>query len=503
MQKAGLLFLTLSAAMLACLAGCGAGADGGTLFAAPEPTALDLSGTDLDDVSGLLGYTALTSLDLRGDPISVESFDTLAAALPACDILWSVPVGGERFDSDSQSISIKGLPDGAAEALTYFPNLESVRIEDAPESDYAALAALSEEYPQVRFSWDVAVGGKTFPQSTVALDLSGTKAGASELETALAGFPGLSSVVTDEDGVFTTDEQFALIRRYPQVSFVWNVQLLGGLTVRSDVTELDLRGYTVEDAGAFSDKLVLLPALTRLDMCGCGPTDGEMAAMRERYPGIKFIWLTHVSEWIVRTDIKGFSTGNRRKFPDGAGEFIGDNLEYGKICASDLENLKYCTDLIALDVGHCHNIGNIDFIADLPKLKYLIVSLCDIVDISPLAGQTDLEFLEIKYNYIEDLTPLQGMTKLRFLNCGNNKISQIGTLLSLTALERLWINCTNITDEQVAQLEAALPNTIIKASPTNPEYAESYWRKDNEGYLAMQELFGLRAQFQGAPQTDD
>ncbi len=495
-----LFCVTGGLALLMCLAGCGMNADKDALSATAEPVSLDMRDSGLSDVSALLERTELTSLDLRGNPISVEAFETLAAALPECDIRWSVPIGSERYDSDSESISISGLPEETADALTFFANLENVRF--SKTDDYAALNDLCTRYPQVRFSWDVAVGEETYPQDAVLLDLSGTEIDAAGLGAVLAGFPDLQKVVTDENAVFSVDEQLALVERYPQTTFVWNVRLLDDLTVRSDVADLDLRDYTVEDAAAFSDKLVLLPGLTSLDMCGCGPTDEEMAAMRERYPNVKFVWLTRVSGWVIRTDIKGFSTGNKRKFPDGAGEFVSDNYSYGAITNESLQNLLYCTDLVALDVGHCVKIGNIDFIADLPKLKYLVVSLCDIVDISPIATQTELEFLEIKYNYIEDITPIQGMTKLRFLNCSNNEISQIDALLSLTNLERLWINCTNITEDQVAQLEAALPDTLLKASPTNPEYAESLWCKGNEGYLAMQQIFGLRAHYQGSVDTE-
>jgi len=488
-------------ALLVCLCGCGLSADAEEPGATQEPTTLDLRNSDISDVSNLLGRTELTFLDLRGNPVSIESFKALSAALPECEILWSVPVGGARFDSDTESITLLGLPELAADALAYFTNLKSVRIENAASDDYAALSEFCGQYPQIHFSWDVVLGDATYPQNTVTLDLSGIEVTATELETALAGLPDLRRVITDENGVFAIADQFAVAEEYPQLSFVWNVQLLDDLVVRSDVTELDLRDYAVEDAEAFSDKLVLLPALTRLDMCGCGPTDEEMAAMRERYPDIKFVWLTRVSKWIIRTDIKGFSTGNKRRFPDGAGEYVGDDYEYGDIHAEDFENLKYCTDLIALDVGHCHNIGNIDFIAGLPKLKYLVISLCNLTDISVLAEQTDLEFLEMTYNYLTDITPIRSCTKLRFLNLSSNAVSETDTFLMLSNLERLWLNDNGFSDEQIVALEAAMPDTLIKASPS-AEYANSLWRKGNEGYLIMQKLFGLRAQHQGSVDTE-
>jgi internalin A len=178
-------------------------------------------------------------------------------------------------------------------------------------------------------------------------------------------------------------------------------------------------------------------------------------------------------------------------------------MPYSSIFVEDFENLKYCTDLVALDFGHCMKISDISFIANLPKLKYLIFSMCSVDDISVLADQTELEFLEIKNNRITDITPLRNCTKLRFLNCGINDIDEIDTFLALPNLERLWINCTLLTDDQLAELRAAMPNTTITAHPTHVEYGESLWRKGNEGYLAIQKIFGMRAQNQGTVDSDD
>ena len=224
--------------------------------------------------------------------------------------------------------------------------------------------------------------------------------------------------------------------------------------------------------------------------------------MRARYPQIKFVWYIYIYNWVIRTDIKGFSTGNRNRFPNGAGYYNADEFTYHKIHAEDLEVLKYCTDLIALDIGHCTRLVNIDFIATLPKLKILDISLCDLTDISVLAGQTELEFLEMTYNYLTDLSPIANCKKLKYLNLNNNNITSYDALLELPDLERLWISCSGLTDQQLAEmiekLTALRPNLIIKASQTNREYAMSYWRLDNPGYLEMQALFGLRAQNQGS-----
>lgn len=466
----------------------------------PTPAVLDLSNSGLTDITSLLERTDLAELNLCGNEISTRDFDSLSAALPDCEILWSVPVGGERFDSDSTSITLASVPDDLEATLEYFPVLEDLTIEEA--TDYAALTAASAAYPQVQFHWNVALGDASYAQDTKTIDLSGQAIGASALQAALPGLPELLQVTFDDASAFTTQEQIALVQAFPDVSFLWDVQLLDDLRVRSDTTEIDLRDYDVDDVEAFSDTLQLLPNLASIDMCGCGPSNDEMAALRERYPNTKFIWYVRVSGWLIRTDIKGFSTGNRYRFPDGGGWFVVDSMPYSRIYVKDLENLKYCTDLVALDFGHCKEITDISFIANLPKLKYLIFSMCKVDDISVLADQTELEFLEIKNNRITDITPLRNCTKLRFLNCGINDIDEIDTFLALPNLERLWINCTLLTDAQLDELRAAMPNTTITADPTHVEYGESLWRKGNEGYLEMQKIFGMRAQNQGTVDSD-
>ena len=371
---------------------------------------------------------------------------------------------------------------------------------DTPKTGSEAAEVLATPSPEVTPVADVTIGGETYPADTTTLDLSGTTVDLAALQTELAQLPALTQV-TFGDEAFALADQIALAQAYPAVFFVWNVQLLEDLSVRSDVTDLDLREYEVPDAAAFSDSLVLLPQLARLDMCGTGPSDEEMAAMRERYPETKFIWYTHVYQWILRTDIKGFSTGQKRKFPDGAGWYTGESFSYKRVRSSDFVNLKYCTDLVALDVGHCTMIGDVNFLADLPQLRILDISLCDLTDISPLASLTELEFLELNYNYVTDISPIANLKKLKYVNLNNNNITSYDALLDLPALERLWISCSGLTDDQLdemrATLSAKLPNLDIKASNKNREYAMSYWRKDNPAYLEMQALFGLRAQNQG------
>ena len=245
------------------------------------PTTLDLRDQGITDVSDLMKQTQLTKLDLRGNELSRERFDALKAALPDCEILWSVPIAGARFDSDMTALTLDIATDDLADLLAYFPALERVIISTPPDS--AIATALMEQYPAIQFGWDIMIAGETVAADTTTLDLTGKTLDLAALKTELERLPNLTQV-TFGDESFALADQVSLAQAFPDVQFIWNVQLLDDLNLRSDVAELDLRDYQVPDAAAFSDTLVLFPKLVRLDMCGTGPSDEEMAAMRSAIP---------------------------------------------------------------------------------------------------------------------------------------------------------------------------------------------------------------------------
>ena len=62
-----------------------------------------------------------------------------------------------------------------------------------------------------------------------------------------------------------------------------------------------------------------------------------------------------------------------------------------------------------------------------------------IIDVSPLAGLTELEFLSLHDNRIADVSPLAKLTKLRDLGLAFNAIVDVSPLTKLTKLERLQV----------------------------------------------------------------
>ena len=107
----------LFAALMLLSLGCAGQSAAPEAAATAQPTQLDRSNAGLTDadLAALYSQTSLTSLDLRGNELSPDAIASLQAALPDCAILWSVPLGSARFDSDSASITLPA--DATADAL--------------------------------------------------------------------------------------------------------------------------------------------------------------------------------------------------------------------------------------------------------------------------------------------------------------------------------------------------------------------------------------------------
>ena len=230
-----------------------------------------------------------------------------------------------------------------------------------------------------------------------------------------------------------------------------------------------------------------LPNLTKCDLCDCGLTDEQMEQLMEQFPSVKFVWMIHIGAWEVRTDITAFSKGNRNKFPNDMGRFTDEGKT--NFNDEDIQVLKYCTDLVYLDLGHGNRITDVSVIAQLKKLRVLIVSMNKIVDISPLAELKELECLEIYQNPITDIAAVAQLPKLKYLNCSATYITDVTPLLGLKDLKMLWfVTVKYVSKEQRQQLSEALPDCEIcfRASSSG----EGGWT-GNGLYIEYQTAFGL------------
>lgn len=257
-----------------------------------------------------------------------------------------------------------------------------------------------------------------------------------------------------------------------------------GVRVMSDASELDLSGVKITDAEALKSELSELKRLERVTMIHCGLDDTAMEELQREFPGVRFVWIAHIGACGVRTDTTYFTIYN----------------PYERLWSNaSLDGFRYCPDIEALDLGHGIAGYSPDgsYLRYMPRLRYLILYMAPYRTLPELAELKELEYLELMRSGITDISPLSGCQNLRHLNLCNtyslaDKTAALDVLCGMKQLERLWISDDLFTDEQVARLYEALPETNIHLAHGFGDICvnDGGWRLD-ESYFRMRDALHM------------
>ena len=252
-----------------------------------------------------------------------------------------------------------------------------------------------------------------------------------------------------------------------------------GLEVDSGIENLDMGKIQIWDWDKFYEFLDQLPNLKHVDMYQSTPNVQAFETLNERYPDVTFSCTLHLGDRHVRTDVTAFST-----------LFAGEGRTSGH---DECAMLRWCPNLYALDLGH-NPVKNLDFLYDLPELRVLIVAICDLTDITPIASLKHLEYLEIFHNRIEDISCMAELPCLMDLNVVKNRIKDIRPVENIKSLKRLWIHLYNLDDKKapdealVRELQEALPDCHVDWESTS---TAGGWRTHSH-YRTLQRMFHNR-----------
>ena len=203
-------------------------------------------------------------------------------------------------------------------------------------------------------------------------------------------------------------------------------------------------------------------------------TNEQLGALREQFPKVRIDWVVHLGKWSLRTDAVAFSV-------------LIVQYDYKRMTSEDIQVLKYCTELQALDLGH-QAIEDISVIGEyLPNLRVLILADNKIKDISPIAKLKHLHYLELFMNNITDSTPLASCKELVDVNISfNYHFSNVDGIMDLPLLERLWLISDNISAESYKKIRERYPN--VNMVTTGSGSTNSGWRT-HERYFAMIDMY--------------
>ena len=231
---------------------------------------------------------------------------------------------------------------------------------------------------------------------------------------------------------------------------------------------MDLKYIPMEDNGALVAKVTAcMSRLRTLDMDSCRVPNAYMEKIRDSLPDTDVIWrINFASGYTARTDV----TRILASMPGQGGELVHNNVE----------NLKYCTKLRYLDLGHNNFLDTIEFCRYMPDLEVLIVGMTFVEDFTPLASCPKLEYFEAMNTRLHDLTPFANLHNLKHMNiCYNFAITDITPLYGLD-LERLWIGQHDpVPPEQIEKFRELHPNCVV--NDTTPDPTEEYWRFAEHG----------------------
>lgn len=442
-------------------------------------TSLDLSGKPITQLEKVKELTALQELDLRDTGLTIAQHDDLQASLPGCRIHWSVPFQDGFVDNESVGIRIDHLSEADLEVLEYLPNLQAVYADDC--TDYDVLNLLAQRYPDCAVSYNVSLGGREYYNTVDTLTLLDPDV--NELLENLALLPELKTV-TLKGTLPANDELMKLREAYPGITFVWDFDMLG-VKVSSTSEFIDLSGIKIENPADVEAFLPYFYNLTKVDMCGCGISNAEMDALNKRHRDVQFVWSVSVCNTTIRTD---------------ATYFMPVKNKLKNVNRSGLANLKYCTDMRVVDLGH-YGVSDVSFVEYMPNLEFLLLCECYVSDLSSIGTCTNLRVLELFMSVTEDLWPLMNLTKLEDLNLSetpcdiSNGYKRRGftgaeVLKQMVWLDRLWVASTYLSRASVSEMKEALPDTVIVHNTPRGDCTSRGWRM-TPNYFEQRDVVGM------------
>ena len=256
--------------------------------------------------------------------------------------------------------------------------------------------------------------------------------------------------------------------------------------------EMNFHHVTMEDEGAAVREV--LPCMTHcrvLDMDFSGVSSESMAQIRDDYPEMEVIWrIWFGNDCSVRTDTE---------------RILASNLNH-VLTDDNTQDLKYCTKLRLLDIGHNSYLTDFGFLEHMPDLEVAILGVTGMKDLHWLAQCTKLEYLELNTLYgaqDADLAPLENLTALQHLNlCRLGHVKHWEVLRNMTGLRRLYFGrYTWLPDGAREELEELFPDTEINW--TLETGCDGPWRFDETGPGGYAERYALlREQFEYSNYTN-
>ena len=498
------------------------------------------------------------SLDLREEDISLAHYEAVRAQLPDCQIAWMVPFQGGKQANDITSLTLETLTREDMERLSYFPQLKTIV---AAFDDYAILEELKATRPDLEVKYQVDIGGSKLNPDTTELTL---ETGDFDYETLLNNLVHLPDMkaITFRLSELTAQQVEALTAAYPNIAVNCTVEILGQ-EYDVQTTELDLSTMASDQVEEVSQKLSLLPGLTKVELMSCGAsqlTKADVIALQAAAPGVIFHYtfeffgqtLSAADEEVVFKNVKMGDAAEEelRQTLDllpNCKRFVLDNCQFsnevlakvrddyrhqtkvvwriwfGKgttltdaeiiravydLSDKNCKDLIYCEDARFVDLGHNGDDGNYlhdcSYVAGMPKLEAIILSSAYISDLSAFANCKNLKMLEIAFcGLVTDISPLASCEKLEMLNISFTGVTDLSPLekLPITHLCAMNYSGKRVSQEDQEKFQELHPDCWSQYVGEQPYGPGWRYTEDGKDYLPYYQLLRDVFQYDIYPKT--
>lgn len=219
-----------------------------------------------------------SSLDLRGQEISVSHYEKLSEKLPDIDIRWDVPFQGGLLPDDSREVTVTELSAEDARILAeHLPGLRAVNGLEC--ADYENLLWLKQRRPEVKVEYRVCLNGTNYSGTAMQITLGGI----TEEELALLGYLPKLNTVTVTGGEAETLKRLRDYCGEKEIAF--RLQL-GGEVVSENAVIAAVDGTTNEELNL----LQLMPKLKQLHLTEPEADAEKLLQLEKNIPGVTVTW---------------------------------------------------------------------------------------------------------------------------------------------------------------------------------------------------------------------
>jgi hypothetical protein len=324
---------------------------------------------------------------------------------------------------------------------------------------------ITEPEPEEILPVTVNILGKEYDRSETSLDLSDmTPEDIVEVSGIIAEMPELKEVnlmPPEGEPLLSLEAVSALKEAAPDVHFVYEFDMF-----EQHLTTEDTEVSYVKAAIGNEGEETVRQALKVLDKCeyflldDCGIDDEIMDGIRTDFPDTKVVWRIHVGWKSALTDDQVI------RMTHG----INDSMT---------GPLKYCHEVIYMDLGHDSGITDISFIENMPDLECLILSDAQFTDLTPVTNCSKLTWLELVSCYhLQNLSVVADMESIKFLNISYTRTSDISGIMDMN-LDRFSCIGNPLSREDFDVYAQAHPDCICVYSGNPYGYG---WRYDDYGY---------------------